>query len=325
MILLQEIAITENEAGQRLDRFLRKLLKDVPLSQIFRMIRKKEVRVNGRGKKEDYRLSVGDIVEVYCAERLPEKETIKKAGCDFGIIYEDKNILISDKPAGLILHPDKGHHENTLVDQVLYYLYKKGEYDPEKEVTFKPAPANRLDLNTAGIVMFAKNYSSLKELSLMVRKRLLEKYYICMVRGKIEDDEKVVSYLSKDESINKVSIYNEYREGSKRIETRFKPIRTTERYSLIEVDLITGRSHQIRAQLSKMGCPIIGDIKYGDANENMYFKKAYGLGSQFLAGYRVFFRETSGILDYLKGREFISELPPAYTAIINDYFGKYME
>lgn len=325
MILLQRINITDNEAGQRLDRFLRKLLKEASLSEIYKMLRKRLVKVNGRGRKEDYRLSAGDVVEVYSGESLPERDTIKKAGRDFGIIYEDKNILIADKPSGLILHPDKDHTENTLVDQVLYYLYEKGEYVPEREVTFKPAPANRLDLNTGGVVMFAKNYSSLKELCSMIRERSLEKYYICMIKGKIEGVQEVVSYLVKDEVNNKASIFREHQEGSKRIETRFIPIKSAGRYSLIEVDLVTGRSHQIRAQLSSMGHPIIGDMKYGDSNENIYFKKEYGLKNQFLEGYRVYFKSATGMLKYLEGREFASELPSVYIDIINDYFKGFVE
>lgn len=317
---MQRINIGDNEAGQRLDRFLRKFLKDVPLSQVYKMLRKRSIKVNGHSCKEDYRLSVGDTLEIYSADLPLEKESIKKAGRDFEIIYEDSNILIADKPAGLIVHPDKGHTGNTLVDQVLYYLYEKGEYIPKREVTFKPAAVNRLDLNTAGLVMFAKNYSSLKELSFMVRERLLEKYYICMVRGRMEEAQGVVSYLTKDDDSNRVSIYSEYREGSKRIETRFIPINTTGKYSLVEADLITGRSHQIRAQLSIMGHPIIGDVKYGDADENTFFRNRHGLKNQFLVGYRLYFKRASGMLSYLEGREFVSKLPDVYKDIINDYF-----
>lgn len=321
MILLQRIDITGNEAGQRLDRFLRKLYKDTPLSQIYKMLRKKLVKVNGKGSKEDYRLSLGDVVEIYSIEVSTEKETVKKADRDFEIIYEDDNILIVDKPAGLILHPDKGHTENTLVDQVLYYLYQKNEYVPEKEVTFKPAAVNRLDLNTAGLVMFAKNYNSLKELSQMVRERSLEKYYICMVKGKMDKDLDMISYLLKDNKSNKVSIFKEYQRGCKKIETSFMPVKTTGRYSLVEVDLITGRSHQIRAQLLNIGHPIIGDIKYGDNNENMFFKNRYGLKNQFLFSYRIHFNKAPGKLSYLDGREFKSKLPSMYVNIINDCFG----
>mgnify|MGYP000982292999 CR=1 FL=1 len=313
------ITIGENEAEQRLDRFLRKYMKDSSLAEIYKMIRKKHVKVNGKGAKENYRLKFGDILEIGGSFNA-EKPSVKPSDKEFGIIYEDDNLLIVDKPSGLIVHPDSSHSENTLVDQVVYYLYQNGSYHPENETTFKPSPVNRLDLNTGGLVMFAKNYISLQNLSGIVRDRALNKYYICVVKGTVDCEKDIKAYIVKDDKQNKAVISYEPADKSKAIHTKIKPLSHNEGFTLLEIELVTGRSHQIRAQLSNLGKPIIGDIKYGDSKANAYFRQKYGLKSQLLYAYKIQFEEVSGNLDYLSGRTFISKLPSSYGSVLEGLF-----
>lgn len=317
---MDSIEIGANEANQRLDRFLRKYLKDSSLSEIYKMLRKKTIRVNGKKAPENYRLAEGDTVEIHIDTKMEAPGLIKEAGRDFSIVYEDDNILIADKPVELILHPDARHRENTLVDQVLYYLYQSGQYNPEDEKTFRPAAVNRLDLNTGGLVLFAKNYKSLQDLNEIIREKLMAKYYICVVKGEVEEEFDIKAYLIKDEKNNKVSISRDNVEGSKEIHTIVKPLASSGLYSLLEINLITGRSHQIRGQLSALGHPIIGDMKYGDKKENRYFKYAFNLENQLLYAYKVYFNDAYGNLAYLKGRTITSPLPEKYTKIIAEKF-----
>lgn len=316
MMFLDRIRIGLNEAEQRLDRFLRKYLTDMPLSDIYRLIRTGEIRVNGRREKENYRVRVGDAVELRFEHQKDDHGRIKSAGRNFSIIYEDENILLADKPRGMIVHPDSRHIDNTLADQVLYYLYSSRSYDPRRETTFRPAAVNRLDVNTGGIVMFAKNYGALQSLSLMVRDRLVGKYYICVVKGEITADGDVRSYLRKDTFKNRAEVFGSMVEGGREIHTRFHPIKSLNGYTLLEVGLLTGRSHQIRAQLAKLGCPIIGDGKYGDPDENEYQRKLFNLSGQLLYAYKVTFDDTAGNLGYLKGRSFYGRVPDDYRRII---------
>lgn len=317
---LNRIVVTVNEANQRIDRFLRKYLDEFSLSDIYKLLRKKGITVNGKRTAENYRLVEGDVVEIYAAVDNESADTVKETDISFSVLFEDVNIIIVDKPPGLILHPDTSHRENTLVDQVLYYLYKKGEYKPAGNSTFRPSCVNRLDLNTGGIVIFAKNYPSLQSLSAMMRERLIEKRYIAVVKGNMSDEREVKAYLEKDSDNNTVSINYNGENGGKAIHTSFSPIGNSDKYSLVKVNLITGRSHQIRAQLASLGCPIVGDAKYGDYEVNRHFARYYNLRQQFLYAYEVLFRETRGDLKYLEGRLFRADFPPEYSRIMKDLF-----
>lgn len=317
---MEKINITANEANQRVDRFLRKYLRNISLSDIYMMLRKRTVKVNGHKVKENYRLMEGDILEIDIEREKQDTQNIKESGRNFSVIYEDDNILIVDKPPGMILHADINHKENTLVDQVLYYLHETNKYNPEDELTFAPAAVNRLDVNTGGIVLFAKNYNSLQSLNEMIRERYIKKYYICIVKGNISKELDIKAYITKDTKNNIVKITPYEAEGSKFIHTYITPIKASDKYTLVEVNLITGRSHQIRAQLSNIGHPIIGDIKYGDNTENKYYKEAFNLNGQFLYAYRVFISYTLGNLKYLEGLSYSSALPEKYKHIIKKIF-----
>ncbi|PAB60749.1 RluA family pseudouridine synthase [Anaeromicrobium sediminis] len=311
---MREIVIKENEEGQRVDRFLKKYLSKASLSFLYKMIRKKNIKVNNKRVEKNYILNRNDKIQLYFSEdtieKFIEKKEIFNLKRDFIIVYEDNNILIVSKPDNLLIHEDKSESKNTLVNQVLSYLHSKGDYDPESEKTFVPACVNRLDRNTSGLVIIAKNYESLKNLNEMMRnKDFIEKYYITVVKGTIEGKRELKGYLVKDERNNKTVFTNRKVNGAKEIHTKYSVISTNKNFSLVEVMLITGRSHQIRLHLSSNNTPIIGDRKYGDKKTNEEFNKKYKLRNQFLHAYKIRFNGTLGNLKYLEGKEFKGELP----------------
>ena len=315
------IEIGANEAGQRLDKFLRKLLKDVPLSAIFKALRKGDVRVNGKKQKEKYALVEGDVVEIkYINSKQEKKENfIKVNASGLKICFEDENMVIVEKWPGILVHPDSNKQEPTLTDYVLSYLNGKGDYLPENEVTFTPAPCNRLDRNTSGMVIFGKNFESLRILNETIRDGEVKKYYNALVKGKIKDG-LYRGYILKNEDTNISRIFDNKVANSKEIAMEVKTVQTNGAYSLLEIDLITGRSHQIRAHLSHLGNPIIGDSKYGDRKLNSFFDNKYGLNYQYLYAYKLIFRNVSGKMDYLKNKTVAHSLPPIFKKIKNDVF-----
>jgi len=317
-----KIEIGSNEAGQRLDKFVRKLLKDVPLSAIFKALRKGDIKVNGRKQKEKYSLEIGDVVEIKYIQSDQSNKKLNFKRVDpsgMKITYEDDNMLLVEKWPGVLVHSDKKNGEATLNDYVLSYLNEKGDYMPEKEVTFTPAPCNRLDRNTSGIVFFGKNFESLKILNELIRDRKVKKYYTALVRGRIKDGIHQ-AYISKDEENNISKIYDKQGPGTKEISMEVTTIQSNGAFSLIEIDLITGRSHQLRAHLAHLGNPIIGDSKYGDKKINAFFNNKFGLDYQFLYAYKVIFKEVPEKFSYLKNKTIAETLPPMFKKIKTDVF-----
>lgn len=315
-----KLIITENEGNQRLDRFLRKYLKRAPLSMIYKMIRK-DVKVNGRRGHEDTLLQPGDILNIYIPEdRLAELAAPvrrQKARRSFGIIYEDDNVVFVNKPSGLLTHGDSHEKKNTLVNQVCGYLQEKGEYDPSVERTFAPAPANRLDRNTSGIVAFGKTAEALRELTGIIRdKENVSKIYMALVAGRMDSDADINSRLIKNESSNKVRVAQDG-EGQS-AETIVTCIRPGDEISLVQVKLITGRTHQIRVHLASIGHPVAGDPKYGDDKLNRRLRSACGTTSQLLHAARLEMGELDGSLAYLSGRIFEAPLPESFDKILED-------
>ena len=311
-----KIEIGTNEAGQRLDKFLRKYLKDVPLSAIFKALRKGDIRVNGVKKKENYPLELGDIIEIRYLQSKQEKKAdtfMKVNSSGLMITYED------EKWPGVLVHPDQRGVEPSLTDYVLSYLNGKGDYLPEKEKTFTPAPCNRLDRNTSGVVIFGKNFESLRTMNEMIREGYVKKYYNALVKGKIKDGI-YKGYISKDENENISKVFDEKRPNTKEIAMEVKTVQTNGAYSLLEIDLITGRSHQIRAHLSHLGNPIIGDFKYGDKKLNSFFDNKFGLNYQFLYAYKLIFKKANGKLEYLNNKTVAEALPPMFKKIKRDVF-----
>lgn len=317
------IEIGANEAGQRLDKFLRKLLKDVPLSAIFKALRKGDIRVNGKKQKEKYTLEVNDVVEVRYiqSQKMTEKKEnfVKVDPSGLKVAYEDNNMVVVEKWPGVLVHPDSNKKIPTLTDYVLSYLNEKGDYLPEKEVTFTPAPCNRLDRNTSGIVVFGKNFEGLRELNEIIREGRIKKYYNALIKGRIKDG-LYTGYILKNEEANISRIYDKKVKDSKEISMEVKTLQSDGAFSFIEIDLITGRSHQIRAHLAHIGNPIIGDSKYGDKKLNSYFLNKYGLDYQFLYAYKLNFKNVDGKLDYLKNKVITVALPPIFKKIKHDTF-----
>lgn len=322
---MKEIVIGSNEENQRIDKFLKKYFPKASLSFLYKMLRKKNIKVNNGRVEPQYILKGGDAIQLYFSEdtilSFQEEKKIDDVDMDFQILYEDQNILLVNKPAGLLVHEDAKESKNTLVSQVIKYLYDKMEYDPTHEKTFVPASINRIDRNTSGIVIFGKNYGSVKNLNEMMRQKdAVRKYYRTIVKGRMTKPQELSDFLWKDEKLNQVQIVERHRTGAKEIRTRLKPIKSNGSFSLLEVEIITGRSHQIRLHLSSIGHPIIGDAKYGDPRINKGFGNKYNLNNQLLHAYRIVFEKAVGTMQYLAGREFICPLPAIFHQIEKDLF-----
>lgn len=318
---MKEIVITANEAGQRLDRFLRKYLVNMSLSGIYKAIRKKDIKINGAKSSEKYVLNQGDVIQFYFDFDEVKKEKkldFLSIAYDFKVAYEDENILVVEKKADVLVHPDEGKGV-TLTDQVLSFLYDKGLYNPGEEMTFSPSPCNRLDRNTEGLVIFAKNYDALKAVNEAIRDGGVEKHYTTMVSGRIADNT-YRAYILKDIQTNRVSIHENSVKGAKEIVTKVSNIDSIGQFSVIDIDLITGRSHQIRAHLSWLGNPIVGDPKYGDKKTNAFFKERYNLENQFLVAHKLIFRRCPESIKYLEGKTITMALPQLFKKIHKDLF-----
>lgn len=315
------IQIGPNEAGQRLDKFLRKLLKDVPLSAIYRGIRKGDIKVNDKKVKENYFIKEEDKIKILEIQSTKEKKNFVRIDNNnkIKIIYEDSNMLLVEKWPGVLVHSDSRNGEATLTDYVLSYLFDKGDYNPEKEVTFTPSPCNRLDRNTSGIVIYGKNYEGLKALNKMIRDRYIRKYYVSLVKGRIKDGT-YKAYILKNEDDNISKIFEERVKGTKEISMTVKTLESCGTFSFVELELLTGRSHQLRAHLSFLGNPIVGDNKYGDRKLNSFFENKYGLSFQYLYANKLIFTQCEEILKYMENKVIAEGLPPILKKIKRDVF-----
>ena len=306
MILLK---ITLKDANQRVDKYVKKYLNEAPLSFIYKLFRKKDVKINKHWVKENYILQDGDELAIYISDQQLEEfnkpKEIQKVNLNHPIIYEDENILIIDKPRGLLVHGDENEKVVTLANEVINYLYFKGEYDP-KEKGFIPAPAHRLDRNTSGMVVFAKNLISLQILEeLFKNKDNIDKEYLALVKGRVDQKLEIDSPLLKDEKTGTVRI-SKY---GKSALTFVEKVKFYGDFTLVKVRILTGRTHQIRVHLASLDHPVIGDSKYGDFKINKMFKDLYGFENQFLHAYKLKFKNVDSKLSYLSNKEFVSPLP----------------
>ncbi len=308
---MKEFTINKNDAGQRLDKYLTKSFPLLPQSLMYKYIRSKRIKVNGKRSEISYRLQLDDVVSLYINDEFfapaQPKYDFLGAGKSIKIVYEDENIILVDKPAGLLSHPDEGEYVDTAITRVKRYLYENGEYNPDDETSFAPALVNRIDRNTSGIIIAAKNAAALRILNEKLKNRELHKLYLCVVIGKPKSESGIMTgYLEKNEIQNRVYVSKNSTDNSKSISTKYRVLDTKKGLSLIEVELLTGRTHQIRAHFASAGTPLLGDGKYGTNEQN---KKYGGYKKQFLYSYKLIFdfKTDAGILQYLDKREFTVE------------------
>ena len=302
------LIVKKNDAGQRLDKFLSKSVKGMPMSLMYKYIRTKKIKVNRKRTEQSYMLCEGDEVQLFIKEEFfdsPEKDTgaLESIKPKIEIVYEDDNIILCNKRPGVLVHEDKEGGENTLIIHIQAYLCQKGEYDPSEEQSFAPALCNRIDRNTGGIVIAAKNANALRIMNEKIKNNEISKFYMCAVHGIMKEKSKTLKgFLRKDSKNNTVQVSYTKLPGSKDIITKYKVVSEKGGNSLLEVELVTGRTHQIRAHMSHIGHPLLGDGKYG-VNRN---DKKDGYKYQALYAYRLRFdfdKSSPTDLDYLRGKE----------------------
>ncbi len=303
------LSVKKNDAGQRLDKFLSKAVRGLPASMMYKLIRTKKIKVNRKRTEQNYILCEGDEIQLFIKEEFfdsPEKDTdaLFTIVPKLNILYEDENIMLLNKRPGVLVHEDDSAGDNTLVMHLKAYLAQKGEYDPKSEQSFAPALCNRIDRNTGGIVIAAKNAESLRVMNEKIKNNMLTKTYVCLVHG-VPSPKKATlhAYLRKNSKDNLVEVRDKEFAGSKEIITVYRVLNTFgNEKALLEVDLITGRTHQIRAHMAHIGHCLVGDGKYG-VNRN---DKVKGYKYQALYAYKLYFKSSNedSILSYLEGKTF---------------------
>lgn len=321
IINMVELKVSLKEEKQRLDKFIRKYLNEAPLSFIYKLFRKKDIKVNGHWEKSEYIIKKDDVITIYVKdEQLQEfskKKSLDKIDLKYPIVYEDDNILIINKPRGILVHGDSNEKRTTLSNDVLNYLYYKNEYNPRDDHGFIPGPAHRLDRNTSGLVIFGKNLPTLQLLEQLFKdKTQISKHYEALVLGHLDEYLEIDLPLLKDADTGLVRVAK-IKDGAKSALSKVNPVKCYGKYTLVDVELVTGRTHQIRVHLSNKGYPVIGDSKYGNFAENRYFKEHFHFENQFLHAKSLSFKSIEKPLDYLSGREFVANLPKEEEIILN--------
>ncbi len=318
---MKELTVTKNDAGQRLDRFLAKAVPLLPASLCQKYIRLKRIKVDGKRADRDTRLVEGSVIQLYINDEFfdtpkPENAYLTVSAPKLNLVYEDENLLLVDKKPGQAVHPHDGaEYGKTLIDHIQAYLYAKGEWRPREEHAFAPALCNRIDRNTGGIVIAAKNAEALRILNQKIKDRELEKRYLCVVHGRPKPAAgRLEGWIFKDAVQNRVYVTQKFQPGAKSAVTEYRTLKSQNGLSLVECELITGRTHQIRAMMAAAGTPLLGDGKYGKLD------KQYDRKFQALYSYRLKFTFTTdaGILQYLDGREFQVE----QVDFVTQYFGE---
>ncbi len=307
---MKKIIINGNDSRKRLDSFLKKILYNMPENLIYKYIRKKRIKVNNKKITPNYKLIIGDEVYLYINDEFFEENNIKNynnfenSDANLDIIYEDSNIILINKPMGVLVHPDKNSNSNCVINKLKKYLYLKKEYIPENENSFAPSLVNRIDRNTCGIIIAAKNSASLAILNQKIKQREIHKFYLCLANGIFEKKHDILkAYLEKNTIQNRVYINNfKNSNSSKIILTEYKVLKEFNNISLLEINLLTGRTHQIRAHLSHINHHVLGDSKYG----KNFINKKFNFKYQALCSYKLNFdfKTDAGLLNYLSGQEF---------------------
>ena len=316
---MKVVVIKKNDENQRLDKFLLKSFPNLPQALMYKYIRKKRIKINNKRCEASCKLSLGDVLYLYINDELLESnpDTIFLNSSDsLDVVFEDQNIILVNKPIGVLVHEDESEKTDTLINRIKKYLYQKKEFDPQNEQSFVPALVNRIDRNTQGIVIGAKNAEALRILNQKLKDREIKKHYLCLVHGSFESQMKkqeniLRHFLVKNEKENRVFIYDNPVSNSKTILTKFKVLENNinnKNVSLLEVELLTGRTHQIRAHMAYVGHPLVGDTKYGTVKINQNYNTKY----QVLISNRILFdfQTESGILSYLNKKSFSLNISP---------------
>lgn len=326
---MREMIIKENDAGRRLDNYLKKYMPGASMSFFYKMLRKKNIVLNGKKASGNERLKEKDCIRLFLSDETIDKFSGKTEGVKeyvsskkLKVIYEDNHILVLNKPAGM-LSQKADRKEDSASEYVTGYLLESGGLKEDELKTFHPGVCNRLDRNTSGLIVAGKSLAGLQVMSELFKKRTLEKYYLCLVRGCMKESAHIRGYLKKDERTNRVSIEDsvspetagEYRP----VETAYVPLARCPEMTLLRVHLITGRTHQIRAHLAGCGHPLLGDYKYGDKSFNEYYKKRYQIVSQMLHAYELVLPENMREpLSGLSGQAFYAPVPPVFYKVIKE-------
>lgn len=304
---MQILKINKNDAGQRLDKFLTKAVRGLPASLMYKYIRTKKIKVNRKRCEQKYILQEGDEVQLFIRDEFfqsPESDcgALSRIIPKIDIVYEDENIILCNKRPGVLVHEDDNAKDNTLIMHIKAYLNQNGEYDPSSEMSFAPALCNRIDRNTGGIVIAAKNAEALRVMNEKIKNDEIRKFYLCAVHGRLpKQRDTLMGYLKKNSTDNLVTVSDEKRDGYKNIITKYRVLCEHGDRSLAEIELVTGRTHQIRAHMAHIGHPLVGDGKYGVNKAD----RASGYKYQALYSYRLIFdfNDDGGPLGYLKGKQ----------------------
>ena len=306
------ITVHKQEEGQRLVKLLGAYLKEAPNSFFYKMLRKKNITLNGKKADGTEKLKCGDEIRLFLSDETYEKFAGKVQPKEkfpmakLNIVYEDSNVIFINKPAGM-LSQKSVPSDVSLNEYLLGYLEKSGQWKQEESKAFRPSVCNRLDRNTSGMVICGKSMAGLQQMAALLKDRSLHKYYLCLVKGVMTESQHLEGYLLKDENSNQVKIFQKETEGAAHIITEYEPLYTEGETTLLKVTLVTGKSHQIRAHLSSIGHPIIGDPKYGDRKVNAFFRETHGIKNQMLHAWKLTFPELPEPLDNLSGKSFEAE------------------
>ena len=317
---MKEYVIGENEAGQRLDKFLAKLLREAPKSFLYKMLRKKNITLNSRKASGNEKLVSGDTVRLFLSDETfghfsgVQQNTAVSA--DLEILYEDNDLLLINKPAGMLSQPDRSK-EPSAVEYLTGYLLNSHQITEEQLATFHPGVVNRLDRNTSGILVCGKSLHGLQTASELFRTREIKKYYLCLAEGVLKEKQHISGYLVKNAKNNKVRVLSAPAEGAERIETGYEPLADNGEYTLLQIRLYTGKAHQIRAHLASIGHPVAGDPKYNSSRKAREWAAKHGICRQLLHAERIVFPEHLPELPPLEGREIAAPLPEDFGRVLS--------